>query len=395
MTDVTTNSIKEDFMTNKVERIFTGTLNPKHAQDFENNWKISKAKSGYEFQLSFVANNGKSNLITIPFSENTPANSARAYTFANLNLTKSIDGIVYDIIVTNINNVPNIKMQENIKETLSEAEKNTKIKLESDIFSGKKEKRENNGNTYNVENLGLSQGPIALDKEHPGGYKLIHVDMKAKENSEEIDFTKSKNEVEITQAQETANGTEKHIFLAPTIKGKTLTLNLVEPEDLKKEHWETPDKYKERLREEKALIFVNLRNLSSTLNSKLFLLPTSETDESKYINPIVGPDNNGVYKYKLVNKKEDTEEQNIYLQVQGTEIKLCNSDGKKTLDKAFLKEPISKDYYTLSIDKKQLSAKKIDKDQQEKIPAIFNPTINYLSQKVSIDIPKDKVILLN
>ena len=153
MTDVVTNAIKEDFLTNKIERTFTGTLNARHLEDFTNNRKIHKGKNGYELQLSFVANNGKNTVIALPFTENTANNAERTYTFANNKLTQNIDGIVYDIMITNINNVPNIKMQENIKETLSEAEKNTKIKLESDIFSGKKEKRMNNGNTYNVENL--------------------------------------------------------------------------------------------------------------------------------------------------------------------------------------------------------------------------------------------------
>ena len=157
MTDVITNAIKEDFLTNKIERTFTGILNNRHQEDFTNNRKINKAKTGYELQLSFVANNGKINSIALPFTANTANNAERTYAFTNKQLTTNIDGIVYDITVTNTNNIPNIKMQENIKETLSQAEKNTKITLESDIFSGKKEKRINNGNTYNIENLPLSQ----------------------------------------------------------------------------------------------------------------------------------------------------------------------------------------------------------------------------------------------
>ncbi|MEI7563237.1 MAG: hypothetical protein WCJ39_06355 [bacterium] len=224
---------------------------------------------------------------------------------------------------------------------------------------------------------------------------MIHVDIKTKEKDEEIDFTKTKNEIEITQAQENSDGAEKNIFLSPTIKGKTITLNLVQPEDLKKSHRETTERYKERLREEKELIFLNLRNLSATLNSKNFLLPTTETDESKYMNPIIGPDNNGVYEYKIVNKKDTIDAQHIYLQIQGSDIKLCSSDGKKILEKAFIKEPVNKDYYMLSVENKKLSAKKIDKDQQEKIPEINNANISYMSQNVSIQVPENKITLLN
>jgi len=42
MTNPEFKEIKEDFLTNKIERIFVGTLNSKHSTDFKNNWKITK-----------------------------------------------------------------------------------------------------------------------------------------------------------------------------------------------------------------------------------------------------------------------------------------------------------------------------------------------------------------
>lgn len=169
MTNTEFKDIKEDFLANKIERIFTGTLNTSHATDFQNNRKITQVagagKGKYNFEITFNENDGKQQKVNIPFTETIDAtNNTRKYTFDKKTKEATIDNIVYDISTpTTADGVPSIKMIESQEKTLINAEAGTSKTVGSDIFSGIKENRESDNNTYEVKSPAFSLSPIEFD----------------------------------------------------------------------------------------------------------------------------------------------------------------------------------------------------------------------------------------
>jgi hypothetical protein len=139
MTNPEFKEIKEDFLTNKIERIFAGTLHERHQTDFQNNWKITKSQKGiYNFEITFNKNDGKQQHINIPFTPTNMGTNTRNYIFGTSSIEANIDNVIYDINTPMIDGVPSIKMIENKEKTLNNAEKNTSKNIVSDVFSERK-----------------------------------------------------------------------------------------------------------------------------------------------------------------------------------------------------------------------------------------------------------------
>jgi hypothetical protein len=163
--------IKKDFINNKIERTFEGTLNESHSEDFENNRKITKGTGAkeYNFSIYFTKNDGTQQQVDIPFTM-TIENNTRKYAFTNKGKKQSviIDNISYDINTPDkADGAPSIKMLENQEVTLENAGKGTSDKLSSDIFSGEKTKRGMDvNNSYEVKAPAFSLGNIEFNTDN-------------------------------------------------------------------------------------------------------------------------------------------------------------------------------------------------------------------------------------
>lgn len=105
MTNPEFKEIKEDLLTNRIERIFAGTLHESHKTDFQNNRKImkdAKTPGRYDFEIAFNKNDGKQQNIVLPFTVTTTTDgtNTRKYTFENKGKVVNIDNISYDISTT-------------------------------------------------------------------------------------------------------------------------------------------------------------------------------------------------------------------------------------------------------------------------------------------------------
>gem|GEM_PF-2793937 len=101
ITDPEFESIRQDFLTNKIERIFIGTLKKSHNTDFQNNRKITKQNNNkYNFEITFTKNDGTQEKIDIPFIKtvNSETNT-NEYVFTTNTKEHYIDNIAYDITV--------------------------------------------------------------------------------------------------------------------------------------------------------------------------------------------------------------------------------------------------------------------------------------------------------
>jgi hypothetical protein len=105
-----------------------------------------------------------------------------------------------------------------------------------------------------------------------------------------------------------------------------------------------------------------------------------------------------LYKRKLAeaNTKEKYLEQSIYCKVEGKDMVLCDSDGN-TIDNTYVVDYKTDDYYELKVDAtntSNLSVRKLDKVEKNKIIDITTDDVEYNNGKVAIDLKDDNVELL-
>jgi len=439
MTNKEFDGIKEDFVANKIERIFEGTLNEKHATDFQNNRKITKVigeKGKYNFEITFNKNDGKQQKVNIPFAMTVDAlTNTRKYTFFDKKAKETvIDNIAYDISTpVNIDGVPSIKVIENKEKTLDNAEKNTSKEVASDIFSGEEKIRENDENKYNVQSPKFSLGSIEFDwkwgykrtiffgeqKDKLGNvllswedkgtiyydkdYKIIHINMKKDGKETELDFMNPKEQVDMNEVLEDENGKNKWVILTPSIVKKadgsaSLQLFFQQPEDTEKNR-QTSEIYLERIRTEKEIIFTALKGLSTTDMKNVFTLPSiGVKDEVDYkAQKIIWPNGRGLYKRKLANPSGEYLEQDIFVKVNGKAFELCDSDGTK-IETTYLIDAKKEDYYEIKIDwskPKNFSVKKLKEADKNKMMGMGSEEVKYNNGKVAINMTRNTIELLN
>ncbi len=442
MTNRQFKDVKEDFLTNKIERIFNGTLNKNHESDFQNNWKITQAEGNgknYNFEITFNKNDGKQQKVNIPFKMTIESsNNTRKYVFPDNNKYSPvmIDNVVYDINTPkNADEVPSIKMIESQEKTLKNAEIGTSNKVNSDIFSGETKNRENDeGNKYTVKSPAFSLGDIEFDGKwgykrtllfgeqkdgkknillsweekgtvyYDQDYKIIHIDIKKNGKEVELDLTNPAIKVNIENTLEDEEGTKKSVLLTPKIVQGSLQLNFQAPWAKETNTYrQSTDLYLERIRAEKETIFTALKKLSKTFSSDIFTIPTNNTkDEVSYATQkIVGPDGQGLYKRKIVGAvegkgKRNYLEQSIYCKVEGESLSLCDSDGN-VLENTYLIDPTNEHYYKLTVDgsnPKNFSVEHLGEAEPNNIIKLETEIKAYDNKKVSIDLQDDTIELL-
>ena len=442
MTNPEFKEIKKDFLTNKIERIFAGTLHEGHQTDFQNNRKITKdGKGQYNFEITFNKNNGKQQHINIPFTATNMGTNTRNYIFSTPSIEANIDNVIYDINTSPIvDGVPSIKMIENKERTLENAGKNTSKKIVSDIFSEKtkaEKLRGSDNNKYEVQPPKFSLGTIEFDgkggykrtilfgeqKDVNGNtllhgeekgtiyfdqdYKIIHINILKNGTEEELDFGNTETKVNMENVLEDDDANQKWVILAPTIvteTGKPSSLQLKfdtpAPKETNKNR-QNADLYLNRIREEKETIFNGLKTLSSTIikDADTFKLPNlSTTDEASYPQKIMGPDGKGLYQRRIAEAEAEGKylEQNIYCKVEGKSLVLCDSDGKK-IDSIYLTDYKNKEYYELKIDAtkpESFSVKKLEEVDKKKLISLKTEDITYQNTQVSINVNDNTIDLL-
>lgn len=437
--------IKKDFINNKIERTFEGSLNDGHSKDFKDNRKITKGAGvkGYNFSIYFTKNDGTQQQVDIPFTM-TIENNAMKYSFTNKGKKQSvsIDNIIYDINTPDkADGAPSIKMIENQEQTLIKAKEKTSDKIFSDIFSGEKTKRGNDiNNNYEVKAPAFSLGNIEFNTDNKWGYKrtiffgeqkddignilltgeekgtiyydqeykIIAIKIKVDEQEKELDFSNTKEEVKMDKVLEDINGTEKWIVLSPSIvkdkNNKTsLQLNFKTPEETDKNR-KTSDLYLDRIRTERKTIFTALKqlNIKKEFPGDVFILPSiANADETKFdITKIAGPDGKWLYKRQLAKAgekwREKYIEQNIYCKVVGTDVQLCDSDGNK-IEQMYVLDYKNEIYYKITVnetDKSTFDAVSLDKIKMQDVAKLETEEITYKNDKVNIELKNENVALL-